>query len=164
MASIGIDTVIISLLARLQSSIVLGYTAEAPRQNISDADFKTAITREIAAHKLEMASKHTLPTSDHQTIMPVISAQTYYIKNDESGTYHLPQVHGIAITPFAWTTKCGWKFGTSVMFSTITAIEPTTNWKHICGKCLQDMRDAMMDEQAGEGSSATSDSFSSDND
>ena len=197
MAAIGIDTVIIALLARWQSSIVLRYAAEAPLQNISDtyrsklqsfnlkgfirqikdemldmrsetanlhSDFRTAITEEIAAHKLETASKQNSSNQECKTNPLESSSQIYYIKNDDPGIFHLPQVHGIAITPFAWTTKCGWKFGTTVMFSTVTEIEPTTNWKHVCGKCLQDMRDKLMNEQAGEVSSATSDSSSSDAD
>ena len=203
LASLGVELVVIALLARWASAIVLRYAAEAPLQKITEnykqklqcfnfksfmeqvrlelseakntteqlhRDYQVALDEEVSRFKDASHAATQQPPSntatepdpqmiDHTAHVP----QLYYVINDSTGCVHQPLVHGLNITPAAWETRCGWKFGHSV-FSTAQEVPYNTGWKQVCSKCLPFVRKRERERAGDSSSSATVSSASSSDD
>jgi hypothetical protein len=177
LAGMGIDLMLIQLMARWSSNVVLRYVAEAPLEKLS-ASYRGKFAAQALGsglHELtaQLQAVQQCTASDARSVQylkdevalmsarvgSTASQSALWIRNGESGVVHRPLVWSMDVPPSMWRAYCGWTFGFSRMEG--VAVLPD-NSSLICGGCLKpEKRAALLKERLHvAGASASSDSSS----
>jgi len=139
LASMGIDVLLIQLMARWSSDVVLRYVSEAPLAAITDVFRGRARTganrlQHLGDDPADLADQRRAakasPVADPRTVGylaeelslaaakaergAALPAQELML-NTSSGVLHRPLVWSRTVPPHSWRTECGWPFGAAAL-------------------------------------------------
>jgi len=174
LAALGIDVLLIQLMARWSSDVVLRYVSEAPLAAITDA-YRGRARSNMAAPRpaigaaadlqAALSAVQSAPQADSRLEGYLVEELSLaeaaagrgaappvegYILNTCSNVVHRPLVWSRSVPPPGWRTECGWPFGATNSSWRAVAVAPRTAQ---CRTCFRRAR--------AEPSSASSSSSSS---
>jgi len=156
LAALGIDVLLIQLMARWSSDVVLRYVSEAPLAAITDAyrgrtrpyvaaprslvgapaDLEAALSAVQAAPqadaRLEGYLSEELSLATAAAVRGAAPPVEGYILNTCSNVVHRPLVWSRSVPPLGWRTECGWPFGTTNSSWRAVAEAPRTSQCRTC--------------------------------
>jgi hypothetical protein len=150
LASMGLELSKIALLARWASNIIMRYVSEAPLVTLSEdcrrlldgADSARALDelrselRKCTDKLTELETRVKLSELREPEVKP--DSQTRYVLNSISGVWHTSFVCNSRVSPLLWQTKCGWRFGNSVVEHAESLPDDLLR-ERCCNRCLPEV-------------------------
>ena len=159
LAGMGIDLMLIQLMARWSSNVVLRYVSEAPLQRMSDTyrckSAAQVLGTSIGELRSQLLALQASAAADARTVqylhdeVALLSAAggkagpsvAPYIRNLGSGVVHRPLVWSLDIQSVHWRAYCGWAFGSGLMEPAHSLPDDATL---ICGCCFKPEKQAAL--------------------
>jgi len=150
LASMGLELYKIALLARWASNIIMRYVAETPLLTLSDdcrrllgeadsaraLDELRSVIRKCEDKLADLETRVCLSELREPEVKP--DHQTRYILNTTSGVWHTSLLCSTEVPPHLWQTKCGWRFGSSIVEHSESPPEGLLR-ERCCNKCLPEV-------------------------